>query len=143
MFTVDCIFCRIVNGEVSTYKVFEDDRVLAFLDVQPLSRGHTLIIPKVHVALLEDLEWEDANALFKVIYELVETVQEAVNAPASTVAINNGVESGQEIPHVHFHLIPRFKNDRGGPIHAIMREKPHLTRDEMIQIAERISNLSI
>lgn len=143
MFKVDCIFCRIINGEVPTYKVFEDDKILAFLDVNPLSRGHTLIIPKVHVARFEDLEWEDANALFRVIYELVEKVQEAVNAPASTVAINNGVESGQEIPHVHFHLIPRFKNDGGGPIHAIMREKPQLTRDEMIQIAERISNLSI
>lgn len=137
----DCVFCRIVRGETSAYKIFEDDKILAFLDVHPLARGHTIIIPKIHVARLENLGWEEANALFKTLHTLTKKVQDAMNAPATTIAINNGPESGQEIPHVHVHIIPRFRNDKGGPIHAIMRERPRLVRDEMSQIAQRIRSL--
>lgn len=141
MVKVDCVFCRIIRGELPAHKVFEDDRTFAFLDAYPLARGHTLIVPKVHVARLEDPGWEEAKALFKTVHCLVGKVQEAVKAPSSTVAINNGPESGQEIPHVHVHIIPRFRNDGGGPIHAIMRKRPHLTRDEMSKIAQRIRSL--
>lgn len=137
----DCVFCRIAGDQAFAHKVFEDDRTLAFLDAHPLSKGHTLIIPKVHVARLQDLELEDAKALFQTLYKLVGKVQEAVEAPASTLAINNGSESGQEVPHVHLHVIPRFRNDGGGPIHAIMRERPRLDADEMTRIARRIRSL--
>ncbi|NIN52829.1 MAG: HIT domain-containing protein [Nitrososphaeria archaeon] len=141
MTTTNCVFCKIVRGEVSTHRIFEDDETLAFLDANPLAKGHTLIIPKVHVALLEDLGWEEAKALFKTLYMLVGRVQDAVKASASTIAVNNGAESGQEIPHVHIHIIPRFRNDGGGPIHAIIRDRPHLVRDEMSQITQRIRSL--
>jgi histidine triad (HIT) family protein len=136
-----CIFCKIVKGEINSHKVFESDRILAFLDAHPLSKGHTLIIPKAHVARLENLEWEDAETLFKTLYKVVEKTKTAVNAHASTVAINNGPESGQEIPHIHVHVIPRFMNDGGGPIHAIMSERPYITDDEMAEIAKKMRSL--
>lgn len=142
MVSIGCIFCRIIKGEVFAHRVFENKRILAFLDMHPLSKGHTLVIPKCHVAQLEELNFEDAGALFKSIYELVSKIQDAVNAPSSTIAINNGVESGQEIPHVHVHIIPRFKNDGGGPIHILMKRRPHIMLDEMREIARKILDSS-
>ena len=134
----DCIFCRIVQGKVFSHRVFDNKRILAFLDLHPLSKGHTLVIPKSHVARLEKLNFEDADALFKSIYELVSKIQDTVNAPSCTIAINNGVESGQEIPHVHVHIIPRFKNDGGRPIHVLLNNRPHLTFYQMREIARKI-----
>lgn len=141
MFQASCIFCRIVKGKTPAYMVFEDKKTSAFLDPYPLSRGHTLVIPKTHYVKLEDLDWMDAKALFKTVYKLLKTIQSAVEAPACTLAVNNGPESGQEILHVHVHIIPRFRNDKGGPIHAIMRKRPHFTYNELIQIAQRIRDL--
>ena len=137
-----CIFCRIIKGKVSAYRIFENRRILAFLDIHPLSKGHTLVIPKRHVARIEELNIEEAEALFKALYGLVTKIQVAVNAPSCTIAINNGVESGQEIPHLHVHIIPRFANDGGYPIHVIMKRRPYIRSDEMKQIAKRISNAS-
>lgn len=133
-----CVFCKIINGDLFAHRVYENKRILAFLDIHPLSKGHTLVIPKCHVAKLEELVFEEAMALFTAIYELVNKIQDAVNAPASTIAINNGLESGQEIPHVHVHIIPRFKNDSGGPIHVLMKRRPQIMLDEMAKIARTI-----
>jgi len=135
---MSCIFCRIVKGEVPCYKVYEDDKVLAFLDINPLAKGHTLVIPKKHAYKLEDLEEEDAKALLMATYKLIPRVKLALSAPATTIAINNGKESGQEIEHVHIHIIPRFKGDGGGPIHAIMSYRPKVSREEMEKIAKAI-----
>lgn len=142
MISIDCIFCRIIKGKVFAHRVFENKNILAFLDMHPLSKGHTLVIPKPHVARLEELNFEDCEALFKSVYELVSTIQDAVNAPSTTIAINNGVESGQEIQHVHVHIIPRFKNDGGGPIHILMKRRPHIRLDVMIEIAQKILDAS-
>ena len=142
MHTQLCVFCRIIDEELFAHKVYENERILAFLDIHPLSKGHTLIIPKYHVAQIEELHHDDAKALFMTIYSLVRKIQDAVNASSSTIAINNGVESGQEIPHVHVHIIPRFKNDKGGPIHTIMHRRPQLSSEEMRKIAKKITDLS-
>jgi len=133
-----CIFCGIIRGEAPAHKVYEDDRILAFLDVHPSAPGHTLIIPKAHVSRVEDLREEDATALFKVLHRLVGRIQAAVDAPSSTIGVNNGAESGQEVPHVHIHVIPRFRGDRGGIIQGVARSGRRLSEEEMLQIAERI-----
>ena len=139
---MDCIFCKIAKGEIPSSKVYEDEDFYAFLDISPANKGHTLVIPKLHVARLEELNFEDCEALFKSVYELVSVIQEAVNAPSTTIAINNGVESGQEVQHVHVHIIPRFKNDGGGPIHILMKRRPHIKLDVMIEIAQKILDSS-
>jgi histidine triad (HIT) family protein len=100
--------------------------------------GHTLIIPKAHVARIEDLECEGAEALFRTLHRLVSGIQKAMGATASTIGINNGRESGQEIPHVHIHVIPRSKGDRGGIIQGIAGSARRLDQEEMRGIAERI-----
>jgi histidine triad (HIT) family protein len=137
-----CIFCRIISGDVPAHKVYENEWVLAFLDIHPSAPGHTLIIPKTHVDRIEKLREEDAEALFNVLYRLVGIIQAAVYAPSSTIGINNGSESGQEIPHVHIHVIPRFQGDKGGIIQGVTRKTNITGKNEMYKIAERIRELS-
>ena len=137
-----CVFCRIIRGELPAHKVYEDERVLAFLDIHPSAPGHTLIIPKVHEERIEDLSEEEAEAIFKVLHRLTGRIQAAVDAPSSTIGLNNGPESGQEVPHVHIHVIPRFRDDRGGIIQGVSRIGRHLNEEEMHRIAERIRKLS-
>ncbi|MEE9518687.1 MAG: HIT family protein, partial [bacterium] len=116
-----CVFCAIVEGRIPSHKVYEDEKTLAFLDIHPSAPGHTLVIPKAHVVRVEDLLEEDARYLFAALHRIVGMIQDAVGAPASTIGINNGRESGQEVPHVHIHVIPRGKGDSGGIIQSLAR----------------------
>ncbi|MHB8586402.1 MAG: HIT family protein [Thermoplasmatota archaeon] len=136
----DCIFCKIVKGDIPSYKVYEDDRVLALLDIHPLGKGHTLVIPKTHARLLQDLDADDASAFFEATYYLLDAVQDAVGAPATTIAVNNGKEAGQEVPHAHLHLVPRFEGDAAGPIHALFppASRPTMPATELEALAATI-----
>ena len=134
----DCVFCKIIAGEIQAHKIYEDEKTLAFLDIHPSALGHTLIIPKSHVSRVEDLSQEDADSLFSTLHKLVKTIQESVQAPASTIGINNGRESGQEIPHVHIHIIPRFPGDRGGIIQGIARPIRRVDPSKLSEVAEKI-----
>jgi histidine triad (HIT) family protein len=120
-----------VEGKLPCYKVYETHKVLAFLDLNPSAKGHTLVIPKVHEARIENLPLKDAEALFATIYKLIKPIQRAVGAPASTIGINNGKEAGQEIPHIHIHIIPRNLGDRGSIIQALVRISNPSTEEYM------------
>jgi histidine triad (HIT) family protein len=134
----DCIFCQIVAGDIPGRTVYEDDTVLAFLDANPLSPGHTLVIPKAHHERLNDTPADVAAEVLSTLHELVPAVEAAVDAPASTVAFNNGEVAGQEVPHVHGHIIPRFDDDGGRPIHALVNDRPDLSDDELDAIESDI-----
>lgn len=135
----DCIFCRIVAGEIPSRIVHETDDVLAFLDANPLAPGHTLVVPKAHHGTFADTPTDLAEEVFDVLYDLTPVVEEAVDADASNVAFNNGSEAGQEIPHLHGHIIPRFSGDGGNPIHAIVGSRPDLSDEELDEITDTIS----
>ncbi|MEF8853823.1 MAG: HIT family protein [Haloarculaceae archaeon] len=139
----DCIFCSIVDGEIPSRTVYEDDTALAFLDANPLASGHTLVVPKSHHERLQDLPDEEASWLYKVAHKLTEAVEGGVDADATTVAINNGEAAGQEVPHVHCHLVPRFDGDGGGPVHAAFGERPDLSEEELDDIAEDIAAYTV
>ena len=134
----DCIFCSIVDGEFPGRIVHETDDAIAFLDANPLVRGHTLVIPKAHHERLDDVPAEAATGLYGALHEVVPAVEEAVDAPATTVAFNNGEEAGQEVPHVHAHVVPRFDGDGGGPIHAMFGSRPDLSDTELDEIEAAI-----
>lgn len=135
-----CVFCRIAADEVPSRMIYRDDTVVAFLDANPLAPGHALVIPREHHGRLEDLSTDDAMDVFRAVHHLLEPIQDAVDAVASTVAVNNGSAAGQEVPHVHCHIVPRFEGDGGGPIHAAMGRQPRLDDDELDTIAERIAD---
>ncbi len=133
-----CVFCAIIEGRIPSHKVYEDEKTLAFLDVHPSAPGHTLVIPKAHIARVEDLPEDDARCLFAALHKIVGRIREAMGAPASTIGINNGRESGQEVPHVHIHVIPRIRGDRGGIIQGVSRAPQRLKDEEMTRIANEI-----
>ncbi|MEM8737366.1 MAG: HIT family protein [Planctomycetota bacterium] len=104
----ESIFTKIVAGEIPCHRVYEDDRVLAFLDIGPVSRGHTLVIPKDCYVELDEMPAEVAGALGAVLPRLVAAVREATGCDGVNVLQNNGAAAGQAVMHVHFHLIPRY-----------------------------------
>jgi histidine triad (HIT) family protein len=105
----ETIFSKIIRGEVPCHKVYEDDRVLAFLDVGPLSQGHTLVVPKEAAATLDKLSDESAAAIGRVLPRLCRAVMQATGATAYNILQNNGAAAHQAVFHVHFHIIPRFE----------------------------------
>ena len=135
---MDCIFCKIVSGKVPARKIVETQKSLAFLDAFPLTKGHTLVIPKTHYSKIQEMTNEDASDLF----ELTRTMANKIESifPASLIAIHNGKESGQEVPHVHIHLIPRSSSDKAGPVHSLFTNRPKLTDVEFDEIAKTIRN---
>jgi len=133
----DCIFCGIVAGDVPSHTVYEDDTAVAFLDVNPLARGHTVVIPKDHYGRLGEMPDDVAGGLFQAINRVTPTVEAAVDAPAATVAFNNGEEAGQEVPHTHCHVVPRFADDGARAIHGMFRGVD-LSDEELADIAEAV-----
>jgi histidine triad (HIT) family protein len=117
--STSCIFCRIVAGEIPAEVVARGDDFLAFLDVQPLADGHVLVVPRAHAACIEDLTPTAADALFHAVVALAGPVRKALGADGTTIGINNGEATGQTIPHVHVHIVPRWPNDGAGSIHTI------------------------
>lgn len=110
--TPETIFDKILAGDVPCHRVYEDDHVLAFLDINPLSEGHTLVIPKERSAHLHQLSADSAAAIGRVLPRLCRAVLEATGADAYNVLQNNGAEAHQAVFHVHFHIIPKV-GDRG------------------------------
>ena len=108
----DCIFCKIDSGQVPSIKIFENEHVLAFLDIGPISDGHTLVIPKRHYARLDQTPPEVMVEIAKALPVLSTAVQSAMDAEGYNVLCNNGSVAGQVVEHVHFHIIPRRANDR-------------------------------
>jgi len=107
-----CIFCQIIEGKVLSYKVYEDDLVVAFLDAYPINPGHVLVVPTQHSELLSDLPVETAGRMFQVAQAVDRALRSAdVRCAATNFVLNNGREAGQEVPHSHLHVIPRFIGD--------------------------------
>jgi histidine triad (HIT) family protein len=109
----DTIFGRILRGEIPCHKVYEDDQVLAFLDVGPLSAGHTLVIPKEPAATIDQLSDEAAAAIGRVLPRLARAIMRATGVSAYNVLQNNGTAAHQVVMHVHFHIIPKPSPDQG------------------------------
>ncbi|MCQ4334293.1 HIT family protein [Natronomonas sp. F2-12] len=114
------VFERIIDGEIPAEIVHETDSVIAFLDANPLAPGHTLVVPKEPYERLRDTPPELSAAVFEAVRELTPAIEDAVDADATTVGINDGPAAGQEVPHLHVHIVPRFEGDGGGPIHAVV-----------------------
>ena len=109
----DTIFGKILRGEIPCHKVFEDDRVLAFLDIMPLSTGHTLVIPKEPAATLDELSDESAAAIGRVLPRLCRAVVKATGCSNYNILQNNGAAAHQAVFHVHFHIIPKPSDAEG------------------------------
>ncbi|MBU1854521.1 MAG: HIT family protein, partial [Nanoarchaeota archaeon] len=104
----DCLFCKIVKGEISSAKVYEDDEFFAFLDIKPVNKGHTLVVPKHHCRNLLDFPKAEETDLMEFLKKVANAVVKAVGADGFNLGMNNEAAAGQVIFHAHFHIIPRF-----------------------------------
>jgi len=107
------IFEKILDGEIPCHKVYEDEHVLAFLDVAPLSRGHVLVIPRESAAFMHDLSEESGAALGRALVKVASAVAAATGAAAYNILQNNGADAHQAVFHVHFHIIPKYEDESG------------------------------
>lgn len=110
-----CIFCKIVEGELPSHKVYEDKDVLAFLDINPTSPGHTLVIPKYHAANFEEVSADDLKKTILIVQKIGQKLKDSLGVESYNVCENNDPAAGQLIPHIHFHIIPRYTNDGLNP----------------------------
>jgi histidine triad (HIT) family protein len=108
---MDCIFCKIVAGDIPAYKVYEDDKVLAFLDIAPVNYGHTLVIPKEHFVNLEEIPEDKLTAVVAVVKKIGQALKQGLGVVGYNVQLNNDPVAGQVVPHLHFHVIPRQAGD--------------------------------
>ncbi|MFJ7976021.1 HIT family protein [Peribacillus sp. NPDC096379] len=109
----DCIFCKIITGEIPSTKVFENEHVLAFLDISQVTKGHTLVIPKVHKENVYELTPDMAKSIFEVVPEIARALKKAFNPIGLNTINNNGEAAGQSVFHYHLHLIPRYGEGDG------------------------------
>lgn len=107
----DCIFCKIIAGQIPCTRVYEDEKVLAFMDIAPLSRGHFLVIPKEHVETISDIDPELYGHMATVLCRVAQAVNAAVKPDGMNVMQLNGKAGNQVVPHVHMHLVPRVEGD--------------------------------
>ena len=133
---MECIFCKISNGDIPAQIIAESPHSIAFLDAFPLTKGHTLVIPKNHHEKIQHLSAEENSDLFSTVHKIISKVDTLTGA--TLVAIHNGKEAGQEIPHVHIHLVPRSSNDSGGPIHCLFDSTLNVSDSETNEIFEKL-----
>lgn len=129
-----CLFCKIIGGEIPSAKVYEDEYSFAFLDINPINPGHTLLVPKRHFANLYETSDEALKELAPTIKKLAVAVKKAVSADGINIGMNNDPAAGQLVFHAHFHIIPRHSEDGFKHWHS---KRPYKD-DEMNQIAEKI-----
>ena len=134
--TMDCIFCKIASKEIPTEILVETELCVGFLDAFPLAKGHALVIPKKHYEKLQDLPTNINTEMFSTVHSLISKVDTLTGA--TLVAVHNGKESGQEIPHVHVHLIPRSKDDSAGAVHSMFSEKPNLSESDIEELCSKL-----
>ena len=133
---MDCIFCKIASKEIPAKILVETESCVGFLDAFPLAKGHVLVIPKKHYEKLQDLPSDINSEVFSIVNSLISKVDSLTGA--TLVAIHNGKDSGQEIPHLHIHLIPRSKDDSAGAVHSMFSKKPELTESEIDELCRKL-----
>ena len=128
----DCIFCALAAGEIPSFKVYEDELVLAYLDINPFAKGHTLVIPKAHSSWLLDTPEERLAAVIARVKKVAAHLKDALPCDGFNILQNNGEAAGQTVKHLHFHIVPRYGNE------PIVFENHEGNMDALKALAERI-----
>ncbi len=132
----NCVFCKIASGEIPSYKVYDEDGVMGFLDIQPANPGHVLVIPKEHYATFLEAPDEILAKVFIAAKVAGRAACEAVAAPALNIIVNNGAVAGQVVSHLHVHALPRFEDD--GHKHWA---KKSISEGKMAEIADKMRSI--
>ena len=134
----DCIFCKIISGEIPSAKVYEDEEVYAFLDISQVTKGHTLLIPKTHKKNIFEFSQEQASRLFQRVPIIAEALKATYSPEGLNILNNNGETAGQTVFHYHIHLIPRYGREDG--FHPVFKtHDSEYTGEDLQQIAKEIA----
>lgn len=134
----DCLFCKIAAKEIPvSASLYEDEKVFAFLDLRPRAPGHTLVIPKYHARNILELPEEEITPLFVGVKKVGAMLVAGLGAHGITIGVNQGRAAGQEVDHLHVHLLPRFENDGGSSIQGVVQNEP---KESLAEIAKKIIN---
>ena len=131
-----CIFCKIASKEIPAKILVETKSCVGFLDAFPLARGHALVIPKNHYEKLQDLPTDINTEVFSMVHSLISRVDSLTGA--TLMAVHNGKDSGQEIPHVHVHLILRSSEDSAAAVHSMFSQKLELSESEIDELCSKL-----
>ena len=130
----NCIFCKIVNKEIPNYTVREDQHSLAFLDINPHAKGHTVVIPKQHVETALELADEEFAKLAASVKRAMEVVNKVLSPDGFNVGWNHGAAGGQAVSHLHIHIMPRWESDGGGSMHSIVNNLGDMPVEELAKL---------
>ena len=133
---MDCVFCKIISGEIPAKLLKETSHSVSFLDAFPLAKGHVLVIPKNHHQKIQDLSEKENSDLFSLVHMMISKVDSI--SGSTLLAVHNGKDAGQEIPHVHVHLVPRSSNDSAGPIHSMFDSSLKLSESEIKELENKL-----
>jgi len=134
---MDCVFCKIKQGEITGLIVGENEMALAFLDTYPVVRGHIVVIPKVHVETILDLSSNQLHGLFDLVKEVTARVEIKLKTEGFNIGINMREASGNGIEHLHVHIIPRWIGDGGGSMHTIVNK---ISEDSLEDVFKKINS---
>lgn len=135
----DCVFCKIINGDIPSAKIYEDENVYAFLDLSQVTKGHTLVIPKKHTTNIYDTPKEVASELFAQVPLIANAIKETFNPDGLNILNNNEAAANQTVFHLHFHLIPKYKNEQGFEYNWKSNESKY-TPEVLDGVAKQISS---
>jgi histidine triad (HIT) family protein len=130
----DCVFCKIRDGEIPSLRVYEDDRTLCFMDINPLNSGHCLVVTKAHAATIHEAEVADLQAAMATAKRVAGAIREALAPDGLNLLQANGAAAFQSVPHFHLHLIPRWQNDGKGFDWKLVPGQ----RDQLMKVGEKI-----
>jgi len=133
---MDCVFCKIISGEISAKILNETANSVSFLDAFPLAKGHVLVIPKKHRQKIQDMSEKENTDLFSLVSLMASKVDSITGA--TLIAIHNGKDAGQEVPHVHVHLVPRSNGDSAGAIHSMFDSGLKLSESELDELYNKL-----
>lgn len=134
---MECVFCKIRDGQIPSFKIYEDSKTLAFMDINPLNPGHCLVATNTHAPTIFDADPADLQAAIAVVKKVAAAVRSAVRADGVNILQANGAAAFQSVPHLHFHVIPRFVNDgKGFDWKLVPGEKEEIRKN-----AERIQTI--
>ena len=126
-----CVFCSIVSGEIPAHKIYEDETTLAFLEIDPSSAGHAMVIPKKHVEDFMDLNEKLMASIMGTVQKVAKMIKKALGADNFTIGINSGKIVGRHVEHVHVHVIPRFPDDGGHYVQGVVSKSSKETLDKI------------
>ncbi|EKD43071.1 MAG: hypothetical protein ACD_72C00471G0002 [uncultured bacterium] len=134
---MDCIFCKIINKEIPNYTVYEDENVLAFLDIFPHALGHTVVIPKKHFETPLEMSVEEFKNFSAGLKNSLDKVETVLKPAGYNVGWNQSEAGGQVVPHLHVHMLPRYADDGGGNMHSIVKNAGNKSPKELFELFQK------